>query len=65
MIATHCPICKGRVNCTDMKRCPLALAKWKGEMISPEHFASSLGDKPPMPAPQPPAANQAGQFSLF
>lgn len=67
MLLTHCPLCKGRINCTDMKRCPLALAKWKGEFISPEQFAGSFGDPPPkvVAKPVPPPSNAAGQFDLF
>lgn len=65
MVTTHCPICKGRIDCSDMKRCPLALAKWKGEIISPEHFAESFGEKLKIKQKIIPTANKAGQFDLF
>ena len=45
MLSTHCPACKG-IDCSDMNRCPLALAKWKGEFISPGQFAERMGIKP-------------------
>lgn len=69
MVGTHCPICMNgpKIDCSDMQRCPLALAKFKGEILTPEEFASLHGIKhsPLAVETQPPPADQGGQFSLF
>jgi hypothetical protein len=69
MIPVYCPICRSgpKIDCSDMNRCPLALAKFKGEILSPEDFASKHGARPTSYTVehQPPAANKTGQFTLF
>ena len=41
MLLTHCPICRSgpKLNCSDMTKCPLALAKFKEVVLTPIEFA--------------------------
>lgn len=69
MVKSHCPICMSgpKIDCSDMSQCPLALAKFKGEYLTPEEFARKHGVKLSSPAveTQQPAADEKGQFTLF
>lgn len=69
MIATHCPICRSgpKLDCSDMKRCPLILAKFRGEFISAEDFARQHGVAfSAMPVEeQSTKTEQVGQLTLF
>ena len=69
MVPVYCPICRQgpRIDCSDMGRCPLALAKFKGEILSPEEFSNIHGVvyTPPAAEPIAPAADSSGQFTLF
>ena len=70
MVATYCPVCRQgpKIDCCDMKRCPLAIAKFTGEMISLDVFAGrqvTFHEVAPQPPQQPPPVNQVGQFLLF
>jgi len=48
MISTHCPICRRGplIDCSDMERCPLVLAKYRGVFITPGDFAAMYGVTP-------------------
>ena len=41
MLETHCPICRSgpKLDCSDMTRCPLALARFKDVVLTPIEFA--------------------------
>lgn len=68
MVPVYCPVCRGSgIDCSDMKRCPLALAKFKGVIISPEEFARQNGTTyiPQAVEVELPPCDTEGQFSLF
>jgi hypothetical protein len=66
MILSHCPICRTgpKLNYSDVKHCPLFLAKFKGEIVSPEDFARKYRVVRTSPKVEP-KQTAAGQFELF
>jgi len=75
MLTTHCPICRSgpNIDCSDMIRCPLALAKFKGKYITHEEFAREYGVayskstvvKQLTELQKPPDTAVKGQYTLF
>lgn len=52
MLLTHCPVCT-RSDCSNMKFCPLAQAKWFGNFISVEDFIAFQGQQTTRPETLP------------
>ena len=79
MLTTHCPICHSgpKLDCSDMAKCPLALAKFRGVFLTPLEFAhlhkveyvlpSVFAEQPDHSLKHPKLVDvaPADQFSLF